>query len=107
MLTKAFTKFLKDHSFYKDRNGDMRSLYSLRHTYATEMLEEGVSLELVAKQVGNSTSVLDKFYNQANVSASAYTFSGQKSDDDYFAKRNMSKVDIQKKIKELKALLED
>lgn len=106
LLTKAFTKFLKDHSFYKDRNGDMRSLYSLRHTYATEMLEEGVSLELVAKQVGNSTSVLDKFYNQANVSASAYTFSGQKSDDD-FAKRNMSKVDIQKKIKELKALLED
>ena len=36
--SKAFNKLLKEVDLYEDKNGNKRSLYSLRHTYATEIL---------------------------------------------------------------------
>lgn len=88
--SKAFNKLLKAVELYEDKNGDKRSLYSIRHTYGTEMLEEGESLELVAKEMGNSSKVLDKYYNKVNVSSSAFTLSGKK------AQQNFNNKDLEK-----------
>jgi integrase len=47
-LNKSFQQYLRaiefdgrQHGLLNDRDGDRRSLYSLRHTYATQRLEKG------------------------------------------------------------------
>lgn len=52
------------------RNGISRSIYSLRHFYATKRLENEVSPFLLAKQMGTSVEMLEKFYGQTSVNAS-------------------------------------
>lgn len=52
------------------RNGIARSIYSLRHFYATKRLESEVSPFLLAKQMGTSVEMLEKFYGQTSVNAS-------------------------------------
>jgi integrase len=52
------------------RNGISRSIYSLRHFYATKRLESEVSPFLLAKQMGTSVEMLEKFYGQTSVNAS-------------------------------------
>jgi integrase len=52
------------------RNGIARSIYSLRHFYATKRLENEVSPFLLAKQMGTSVEMLEKFYGQTSVNAS-------------------------------------
>jgi integrase len=39
-----------------------RTIYSLRHFYATRRLENGTSWFLLAKQMGTSVEMLHKFY---------------------------------------------
>lgn len=51
------------------RNGMSRTIYSLRHYYATKRLENEVSPFLLAKQMGTSVEMLEKFYGQTTVSA--------------------------------------
>jgi integrase len=51
-------------------NGISRSIYSLRHFCATKRLENEVSPFLLAKQMGTSVEMLEKFYGQTSVNAS-------------------------------------
>ena len=46
----------------KSSDGDKRTIYSLRHTYATFRLEENVSSYLLAKNMGTSVKMLEQFY---------------------------------------------
>ena len=46
------------------RNGKARTIYSLRHYYATDRLYEEVSPYLLAVQMGTSVEMLEKFYGQ-------------------------------------------
>jgi integrase len=41
-----------------------RTLYSLRHYYATQDLKRGMSTHALSKQMGNSTAMLDKHYSK-------------------------------------------
>lgn len=52
------------------RNGMTRTIYSLRHFYATQRLEHETSPFLLAKQMGTSVEMLEKFYGQTSVNAS-------------------------------------
>lgn len=52
------------------KNGNARTIYSLRHLYATQRLYEDVSPFLLAKQMGTSVEMLEKHYGQT-VTASA------------------------------------
>ena len=52
------------------RNGMARTIYSLRHFYATKRLESETSPFLLAKQMGTSVEMLEKFYGQTSVNAS-------------------------------------
>ena len=47
-----------------NKKGEKRTLYSLRHTYATFRLEDEVSVHLLAKQMGTSTQMIDQHYGQ-------------------------------------------
>jgi integrase len=53
-----------------ERNGMTRTIYSLRHFYATKRLENETSAFLLAKQMGTSVEMLEKFYGQTSVNAS-------------------------------------
>ena len=45
-----------------DSKGNKRTLYSLRHFYATQRLSEEVSPFLLARQMGTSVEMLERFY---------------------------------------------
>ena len=47
-----------------DEKDNKRSLYSLRHFYATQRLTDEVNPFLLARQMGTSIEMLQKFYGQ-------------------------------------------
>ena len=47
-----------------DSKGNRRTLYSFRHFYATQRLNEEVSTYLLASNVGTSIEMLQRFYGQ-------------------------------------------
>ena len=54
-----------------DRNGDKRTIYSLRHTYATFRLQEGVNHYVLARNMGTSVKMLENFYGHTSNRAMA------------------------------------
>ncbi len=48
---------MRDSGLEKDAEGQTRTLYSLRHTYATlDLLEHGMDMHTLAKQMGNGAA---------------------------------------------------
>ena len=41
-----------------------RTLYSLRHTYATFALLDGMEIHTLAKQLGNSAAMIERHYSK-------------------------------------------
>jgi len=103
--SKAFNQLLKENDLYEDAVGNKRSLYSIRHTYATELLEQTSNLVLVAEQIGNSTLVLDKFYNKARATTKADAFVGVAEQIAYDAKS--TKSETKSAIERMRALLKE
>jgi integrase len=58
-------------------DGKTRSLYSWRHYYATQDLKRGVSTHALSKQMGNSTTMLDKHYSKYSPLLNAELHSGR------------------------------
>ena len=63
-MRRGFNNLLEDLNLTHDSMGRKRTLYSLRHTYATFRLGEEVSPYLLAKQMGTSVDMLEKHYGQ-------------------------------------------
>jgi len=59
---KGFDNLLVFCDLTNDSTGKKRSLYSLRHFYATQRLSEEVSPYLLAAQMGTSIEMLERFY---------------------------------------------
>jgi len=59
-----FENLLKECDLLKDVAGRNRSLYSLRHTYATFALAEGVDIHTLARQMGTSTLMIERHYSK-------------------------------------------
>ena len=62
----TFRQFLKDLNILKDpRSGKVRTLYSLRHTYATFALSlaKGTDIHLLARQMGTSVLMIERHYS--------------------------------------------
>lgn len=66
---KSFQSLMKFAEIPIVRNGMSRTIYSLRHFYATKRLESETSPFLLAKQMGTSVEMLEKFYGQTSVNA--------------------------------------
>jgi integrase len=60
----VFRKLMRDSGLAKDEAGKTRTLYSLRHTYATFALTDGVDIHTLARQMGTSVSMLEKHYSK-------------------------------------------
>ena len=54
-----------------DRDGDRRTIYSLRHTYATFRLQEGVNHYVLARNMGTSVKMLEQYYGHTSNRAMA------------------------------------
>jgi integrase len=68
---KSFAALLKSADVEKDSHGEKRTIYSLRHTYATFRLQEGVHQFVLAKNMGTSVAMLEKHYGHTSNIASA------------------------------------
>lgn len=64
-LNQTFEILLTDADLLVDRKTDQnRTLYSLRHTYATfGMVYAGLPIHLLAKQMGTSVMMIEKHYS--------------------------------------------
>lgn len=63
-LNGTFERLLRDCGLLKDVAGRNRSLYSLRHTYATFALAEGIDIHTLARQMGTSTLMIERHYSK-------------------------------------------
>jgi integrase len=63
---KSFTTLLNDAGVEFDTFGNKRTLYSLRHTYATFRLHEGVNQYVLARNMGTSVAMLEQFYGHTS-----------------------------------------
>lgn len=70
-LEGVFERLMKDSELLKDHAGQRRTLYSLRHTYATFALADGVDIHTVARQMGTSVLMLEKHYSKLTPMLSA------------------------------------
>jgi integrase len=70
-MKTGFNALLKFAGVPVERNGGSRTLYSLRHFYATMRLSNDTSPFLLARQMGTSVEMLEKFYGQTVSSALA------------------------------------
>jgi integrase len=59
---KGFDALLDYCGIPKDLNGSNRTIYSLRHYYATKRLEDGLSPYLLAENMGTSVDMLERHY---------------------------------------------
>ena len=61
----TFTRLMQDSGLQKDASGSHnRTLYSLRHTYATQALARGVDIHTLARQMGTSVAMLERHYSK-------------------------------------------
>ena len=51
--------------------GQKRTLYSLRHTYATQELLAGTDIHTLSKQMGNSVRMLEQHYSKLTATVAA------------------------------------
>jgi integrase len=67
----AFSRLLGDCGLERDGTGAKRTLYSLRHTYATLELLTGTDIHTLARQMGTSVLMLERFYSKVNATKAA------------------------------------
>lgn len=62
---KSFHTFIESVGLTVDTFGQRRTIYSLRHTYATSRIEAGVNHYVLAKNMGTSVPMLERFYGHS------------------------------------------
>jgi len=62
----AFSRLLQNAGIERDGTGAKRTLYSLRHTYATLELLAGTDIHTLARQMGTSVLMLERFYSKVS-----------------------------------------
>lgn len=68
---KGFNALIHEAGVEFDGNGQRRVIYSLRHTYATFRLQEGVNHYVLARNMGTSVKMLENFYGHTSNRAMA------------------------------------
>lgn len=68
---KGFSSLITEAGVDIDRHGEKRTIYSLRHTYATFRLQEGVNHYVLARNMGTSVKMLEDFYGHTSTRAMA------------------------------------
>ena len=66
-----FRRLLRDAGLEKNAQGQVRTLYSLRHSYATAELLSGTDIHTLARQMGTSVIMLERFYSKLTATMAA------------------------------------
>jgi integrase len=66
-----FRGLMKFSGLWKDSGDKKRTLYSLRHTYATFALADGIDIHTLARQMGTSVGMIEKHYSKLTPMLSA------------------------------------
>ncbi len=75
---KTFKAVLKEANLLEDRYGNVRTIYSLRHTYATlRILKGGANIEDLAQNMGTSPTQIYQHYRHITVRQKANELSGK------------------------------
>lgn len=71
-LNGTFRRLMRDSRLEKNSEGQTRTLYSLRHTYATlELIENRTDIHTLAKQMGNSAAMIERHYSKLTATMAA------------------------------------
>jgi integrase len=71
-LNGTFRRLMRDSGLEKNTEGQTRTLYSLRHTYATlEMLRGKTDIHTLSKQMGNSAAMIERHYSKLTATMAA------------------------------------
>ena len=71
-LVGTFRKLMRDSGLLLDSAEQTRTLYSLRHTYATlALLEGGADIHTLSKQMGNSAAMIERHYSKLTATMAA------------------------------------
>jgi integrase len=71
-LRGTFRRLLRDCGLLKDAEGQTRTLYSLRHTYATlELLNNSTDIHTLSRQMGNSAAMIERHYSKLTATMAA------------------------------------
>lgn len=63
-MENIFRNLMTRSHLRKEISGQNRTLYSLRHTYATRALAKGVDIHTLAKQMGTSVGMIERHYSK-------------------------------------------
>ncbi len=66
-----FAKLMRESGLLQAASGGTRTLYSLRHTYATEELLAGTDIHTLSKQMGTSVRMLEAHYSKLTATMAA------------------------------------
>ena len=68
----TFRRLMRDSGLLVNSEGQTRTLYSLRHTYATlELLNNSTDIHTLSKQMGNSAGMIEKHYSKLTATMAA------------------------------------
>jgi integrase len=70
-MENIFRNLMVRSSMRKDSGGLNRTLYSLRHTYATQALANGIDIHTLAKQMGTSVGMIERHYSKMTATMAA------------------------------------
>jgi integrase len=78
-LYHTFNQFLTEFNLLEDSQGNHRTLYSLRHTYATMRLtKDRLTDHQLGKQLGTSAQMIDKHYSHLEPRLMAKVLAGKR-----------------------------
>jgi integrase len=80
-MNATFEECLKNGGLLEDRHGAIRTFYSLRHTYATFQVLNGVDYHTLAKNMGTSIGMLEKHYSHLTPTLAANQLAGKRHPD--------------------------
>ncbi len=76
-FVSSFKWLMKDCGLLASSTGANRTLYSFRHTYATfSLVEWGMDIHTLAKQMGTSVQMLERFYSKLTATLAAEKLAG-------------------------------
>ena len=67
----VFRRLLREAGLERNAQGQIRTLYSLRHSYATAELLAGTDIHTLARQMGTSVIMLERFYSKLTATMAA------------------------------------
>jgi len=70
-MNKVFRRLLIEMGLVKSMENTDRTLYSLRHTYATKELLNGTNIHTLARQMGTSVVMLERHYSKLTATMAA------------------------------------